>query len=159
MAEAYMRTSGTAIREMPIAERTPPQTGPVTGKAVAKDEAHIAVATAANSFFVLPSTALGCDVQIGDRLSLRFYEGRASIDNGRIEEDEPTGLTGVATFISVQFRGRRGPTAGNRPSLLASCLAVRFRERCLDKSSDCFGYSSMAGVEESSRSRFTKAFH
>ena len=53
MAEAYMRTSGTAIREMPIAERTPPQTGPVTGRAVAKDEAHIAVATAANSFFVV----------------------------------------------------------------------------------------------------------
>ena len=27
MAEAYMRASGTAIREMPISERTPPQTG------------------------------------------------------------------------------------------------------------------------------------
>jgi hypothetical protein len=27
MAEAYMRESGTAIREMPIVERTPPQTG------------------------------------------------------------------------------------------------------------------------------------
>ena len=59
MAEAYMRASGTAIREMPIAERTPPQTGPVTGRAVAKDEAHVAVATAANSFFVVPSTFLG----------------------------------------------------------------------------------------------------
>jgi N12 class adenine-specific DNA methylase len=83
MAEAYMRTSGTAIREMPIGERTPPQTGPVTGKAVAKSEAHIAVATAANSFFVVPSTALGRDVQIGERLSLRFHQGRASIDNDR----------------------------------------------------------------------------
>ena len=83
MAEAYMRTSGTAIREMPITERTPPQTGPVTGRAVAKDEAHIAVATAANSFVVVEATALGRDVQIGERLSLRFHQGRASIDNGR----------------------------------------------------------------------------
>jgi hypothetical protein len=83
MAEAYMRMSGSAIREMPIAERTPPQTGPVSGKAVAKDEAHIAVATAANSFFVVPSTALGRDVQIGERLSLRFHQGRLSIDSGR----------------------------------------------------------------------------
>ena len=83
MAEAYMRTSGTAIREMPIAERTPPQTGPVTGKAVAKDEAHIAVATAANSFFVVPSTSLGRDVQIGERLALRFHQGRMSIDTTR----------------------------------------------------------------------------
>jgi hypothetical protein len=40
MAEAYMRASGTAIREMPISERTPPQTGSITGRAVAKDEAH-----------------------------------------------------------------------------------------------------------------------
>ncbi len=83
MAEAYMRASGTAIREMPIKERTPPQTGPVTGRTVAKDEAHIAVATAANSFFVVPSTVLGRDVEIGERLSLRFYNGRASIDDSR----------------------------------------------------------------------------
>jgi hypothetical protein len=83
MAEAYMRTSGTAIREMPISERTPPQTGPVTGRAVAKDEAHIAVATAANSFVVVEAMPLGRDVQIGERLSLRFHQGRASIDHGR----------------------------------------------------------------------------
>jgi len=82
-AEAYMRTSGTAIRELPIAERTPPQTGPVSGRAVAKDEAHIAVATAANSFFVVEVMALGRDVQIGERLCLRFHQGRALIDNGR----------------------------------------------------------------------------
>jgi hypothetical protein len=83
MAEAYMRASGTAIREMPIAERTPPRTGPITGKAVAKDEAHVAFATAANSYFVIPSTSLGRDVEIGERLSLRFHHGRASIDGGR----------------------------------------------------------------------------
>ena len=83
MAEAYMRASKTAIREMPISQRTPPQTGPVTGRAVAKDDVHIAVATAANSFFVVPSTSLGREVEIGERLSLTSSQGRAMIDSGR----------------------------------------------------------------------------
>jgi N12 class adenine-specific DNA methylase len=83
MAEAYMRSAGTAIREMPITERMPPQAGSVTGRAVAKDESHIAVATAANNFVVVEATSLGRAVQVGERLSLRFREGRASIDNDR----------------------------------------------------------------------------
>jgi hypothetical protein len=78
-----MRTSGTAIREMPITERTPPQTGPVSGRAVAKDQERIAVATAANSYFVTPSTSLDREVEVGERLSLRFHQGRVSIDSGR----------------------------------------------------------------------------
>ena len=81
MAEAYMRASGTAIRELPIAERMPPQSGSITGRTVAKDEAHIAVAIAANRFVVVEVPSL-LDVQIGERLSLRFHQGRASIDNG-----------------------------------------------------------------------------
>ena len=84
MAEAYMRASGTAIREMPISERTPPQKRVrVTGQAVAKDEVHIAVATAANSFVVVELMPPGRDVQIGERLSLRLSQGRASIHNGQ----------------------------------------------------------------------------
>ena len=83
MAEAYMRASETAIREMPITERTPPQAGQVTGRAVAKDDAHIAFSTAANSFLVVPSSSLSRDIQIGERVSLRFHQGRASLDAGR----------------------------------------------------------------------------
>jgi len=83
MAAAYMRTTGIAIREMPITERTPPQTGQVTGRAVAMDQEHVAFATAANSFFVVSSSSLGRDIQIGERVSLRFDQGRASLDNGR----------------------------------------------------------------------------
>ena len=83
MAEAYMRASGTAIREMPIAERTPPQTGPVTGRAVAKDEAHIAVATAANSFVVVAAMPWAAMYKSANDCSLRFHQGRASIDDGR----------------------------------------------------------------------------
>lgn len=43
----------------------------------------IAFATAPNTFFVVAPRNLGRDVQIGDRLSLRFENGRASVDNGR----------------------------------------------------------------------------
>ena len=86
MAAAYMREAGTAIREMPISERTPPQTGQVNARAVGKDGTHIAFATSGNSFFVMPSSSLDRAVQIGERLSLRFHQGRASIDNGRQRE-------------------------------------------------------------------------
>ena len=83
MAEAYMRASGTAIREMPILQRAAPAAGPVTGRAVAKDEAHVAVATAANSFVVVDAEGLGRDVQIGDHLSLIFSQGRAALNVDR----------------------------------------------------------------------------
>jgi hypothetical protein len=82
MAEEYMRATGTAIRELPIVQRTPPTAGSVTGRAVAKDESHLAVATAANRFIVVELTALQRDVQIGERLSLLFSKGHASIDRG-----------------------------------------------------------------------------
>jgi N12 class adenine-specific DNA methylase len=82
LAEAYMRGSGTAIREMPITQRPPPQAGSVTGRAVAKNESYIAVATAANSFMIVEASPQGHDVQIGERLFLRFHQGRASINSG-----------------------------------------------------------------------------
>lgn len=82
-AKAYMRSSGTAIREMPITERLAPREGSVTGRAVAKDASNVAVATAANTFVVVDATSLGTVVQIGQRLSLRFREGRGSIDTDR----------------------------------------------------------------------------
>jgi N12 class adenine-specific DNA methylase len=81
MAEEYMRETGTAIREMPILRRSPPAAGSVIGRAVAKDDFHIAVATAANRFIVVESSGLGRDVQIGDRLSLLFSKGRPSLDH------------------------------------------------------------------------------
>jgi len=60
-----------------------PKRGSVFGQTVAKDEAHIAVATAANSFVVVEASGLGRDVQVGERLSLRFRQGRASMHEGR----------------------------------------------------------------------------
>jgi N12 class adenine-specific DNA methylase len=86
MAEAYMRASGTAIREMPIVERMAPVTGSLTGRVVAKDDSRVAVATAANRFIVVDAQAFGREVRIGDRLSLRFDQGRAFIDVDRSRE-------------------------------------------------------------------------
>jgi hypothetical protein len=83
MAETYMRESKTAVRETPIVERPAPQIGSVAGRAVAKNETHVAVSAAPNSFFVLPSALLERDVEIGERLSVRFQQGRALIDSGR----------------------------------------------------------------------------
>ena len=83
MAETYMRAAGTAIREMPIVQRTAPAAGSVTGRAVAKNDSHVAVATAANRFIVVEVAALGREVQIGERLSLIFSNGRMSLDTDR----------------------------------------------------------------------------
>ena len=83
IAKAYMRQSGEAIRDVPIVERKPPDIGTLAGKAVARTETHVAVATAANSFCVVPSIALGRDVEIGERLSLRFQRGLPSLDDDR----------------------------------------------------------------------------
>lgn len=84
MAEDYMRSSGTAIREMPILQRTLPPAGRVTGKTVAKDESHIAIAIAANRFIVVEAADLSSEVQIGERLTLMFSKGRPAIDDERI---------------------------------------------------------------------------
>jgi hypothetical protein len=80
MAEAYMRASGTAIREMPIVQRPAPTTGSVSGRAVAKNGSQVAVATAANRFIVVDTARLDRDVQIGERLSLNFNRGLPFID-------------------------------------------------------------------------------
>lgn len=53
MAAAYMRKSGTAMREMKICERTAPTAGQVAAKVVAKDEPHVALASAPNNFFIV----------------------------------------------------------------------------------------------------------
>jgi hypothetical protein len=83
LAAAHMRTSGTAIREMPITERPAPQTGQFGAKVVAKDGAHVAFAAAANSFFVVPSRSLDRTVKVGERLFLRFHQGLACVENVR----------------------------------------------------------------------------
>jgi len=81
-----MRASKTAIREMPISQRTPLKQDR-HWRAVAKDDAHIAVATAANSFFVVPRP-LWPRCEIGERLSLRFQRGLPSLEDDEPEPDE-----------------------------------------------------------------------
>ena len=83
VAAEQMRASDTAIRELPITERPVPANGQITGKVVALDDAHIAFATAPNSFVVVHAESLGKNVQVGERLSVRFSQGRATVDAGR----------------------------------------------------------------------------
>ena len=68
---------------MPIVQGTLPVGGAVVGRAVAKDESHVAIDTAANRFIVVEAAALGRDVKIGEHLSLLFRGGRPFFDHDR----------------------------------------------------------------------------
>jgi hypothetical protein len=83
-----MRESKGAIREVPIIERPAPKIGSVTGRAVAKNEKHVAVSAAANSFFVPPSTLMERDVEIGERLSWAFRKAMHRLTTAVIEEGD-----------------------------------------------------------------------
>ena len=82
IGQSYMREAGTAIHGLPIVERKPPEAGPLSGRAVAKTDTHIAIATAANSFVVVPCNDLPVNIEIGERISLRMQQGRATIEDG-----------------------------------------------------------------------------
>jgi hypothetical protein len=80
-AQAYMRQSGAAIRELPITERKPPEAGILSGKAVATTDTHVAIATASNSFVILQKDP-AATVQVGEKISIRMQQGRANIEKG-----------------------------------------------------------------------------
>jgi hypothetical protein len=80
VAQAFMRESGAAIRDLPIVERKPPEAGTLTGRAVAATETHVAVATASNSFVILQLNAPAPGVQVGDKIAVRVQQGRATIE-------------------------------------------------------------------------------
>ena len=80
-AAEYMRYSKTAIADMAITERTAPQVGLLSGTAVARNDTHLAVATAPNSFVVLETAASDGDIELGTRVQVRF-SGRGSIEAG-----------------------------------------------------------------------------
>jgi hypothetical protein len=80
VAQAYMRESGAAIRDLPIVERKPPEIGTLTGKAVAATDTHVAVATASNSFVILQLQDQAPEVQIGERIVVRIQQGRTTIE-------------------------------------------------------------------------------
>jgi N12 class adenine-specific DNA methylase/type I restriction-modification system DNA methylase subunit len=81
MARAHMHKFGIAIREIDISERTAPRMGQVTARVVAKSESHIALSTAPNSFFVVPSSQTCSGAELGERLRLRFQDGRIVDDS------------------------------------------------------------------------------
>jgi N12 class adenine-specific DNA methylase len=85
MAEAYMRSSGTAIRELPIVERNPPQSGSLAGRIVAKGESLIAVATTPNRFVIVDPSGITTPMDVGERLTLHFELGLATPTNSARE--------------------------------------------------------------------------
>ena len=80
--DAGMRDSRMAISDLPIVERKLPISGSVTGKAVAKTDTQIAIATAANSFVILELNGLPASFQIGEKIAVRMQQGRAVIEQG-----------------------------------------------------------------------------
>jgi hypothetical protein len=81
-AQSYMRESRMAISDLPIVERKVPTSGGVSGKAVAKTDTQIAIATAANSFVILELSGLSPSLQIGEKIAVRMHQGRAVIEQG-----------------------------------------------------------------------------
>ncbi len=77
-----MRESRMAITELPIVERKVPTSGSISGKAVAKTDTQIAIATAANSFVILELNGLPPSLQIGEKIAVRMQQGRPVIEQG-----------------------------------------------------------------------------
>ena len=80
IAQSYMRESRMAINDLPIVERKVPTSGGVSGKAVAKTDTQIAIATAANSFVILELSGLPPSLQVGEKIAVRMHQGRAVIE-------------------------------------------------------------------------------
>jgi hypothetical protein len=71
-----------AISDLPIVERKVPISGSVTGKAVAKTDTQIAIATAANSFVIFELDGLPPSLQVGEKVAVRMQQGCAIIEQG-----------------------------------------------------------------------------
>ncbi|MDQ2777103.1 MAG: DEAD/DEAH box helicase family protein [Acidobacteriota bacterium] len=81
-ATSYMREAGGAIKDMAVTERKPPESGPVTGRAVARMDTHVAIATAANSFVVVQLNGAAGRVQVGERITVKMQHGLATLEEG-----------------------------------------------------------------------------
>jgi len=82
-AMEYMRQSRMAIADMPITERTRPDTGAVNGTAVAINGTLLAVATAPNSFVVLELDNSPARLAVGADVRIRFSRGHAKVETER----------------------------------------------------------------------------
>ncbi len=82
VAASYMREAGGAINDLAITERKPPDTGSVTGRAVARLDTQVAIATAANSFVVVQLNGSASRISVGARVTLRMQRGLAILEEG-----------------------------------------------------------------------------
>ncbi len=75
-AISYMRASG-AIQNVAITERNAPASGSFTGRAVARIDTQVAIATAANSFVVVRLNESADNFLPGDRVTVQLQNGLA----------------------------------------------------------------------------------
>jgi hypothetical protein len=78
-----MRQSRLAVADMPITERTRPDTGAVNGTAVAINGTLLAVATSPNSFVVLELDSSAARLVVGANVRIRFSRGHATVETER----------------------------------------------------------------------------
>ncbi len=104
-------------------QRPQPQTGLSTVRTVAKHEAHIAFAPAANRFFVAPSGSFGRDIQIGERCLCAFIKGArrstpvaAATADGAHEQQPFGGLQWCLSPLILQGPGS-SPTRTHWPQM------------------------------------------
>jgi len=81
-AASYMRESGGAIKDMAVTERKTPDKGIVTGRAVARLDTQVAIATAANSFVVVQLNGSSGKINVGDRITVKMQQGMAILEDG-----------------------------------------------------------------------------
>ena len=81
-AASFMRERGGAMKDMPVTERKAPDTGAITGRAVARADSNLAVSTAANSFVVVQLNGAAGEVVIGERVTIRLQHGVATLEPG-----------------------------------------------------------------------------
>ena len=81
-AASFMRERGGAMKDMPVTERKAPDTGAITGRAVARADSNLAVSTAANSFVVVQLNGAAGEVAIGERVTIRLQHGVATLEPG-----------------------------------------------------------------------------
>jgi hypothetical protein len=81
-----MRESGSAIRDLPVVERKPPEAGALNGKIVAFNDTNVALATASNTFVILPVGKCPENIEIGERIAVRIRQGRATLLSGTQKE-------------------------------------------------------------------------
>ena len=79
-AKAFMRDSGTAIRDMAITQRTPPTSGSISGRAVAKEGGASRSPRRPTASLSFRLNGAAADIEVGEKITIKMHDGLAMID-------------------------------------------------------------------------------